>query len=379
VVVLLVVIQAGHWRDFRGLGYEDYLAFWSAGRLIDQGQDPYSPAVLLEIQQEVGWSADWPIIMFNPPWLLPLVMPFGLLPFGISQLLWLAAHLALLLVAVDLTWRLYGGPPAYRWAAWILALSFVPTLLVLKMGQLGALVLLGVLGFLYFERRGQGWLMGAALTLMAVKPHLVYLFGLAVVFWAVERRRWSVLAGGILSGLAAVGLAMLCRPTVVGDFLYALSHHPPLGNITPTLGGVLRVVVGEGFTALQFLPTVLGTLWFLLYWHGRRHTWIWEEQAPLLLLASFLTTCYGAWVFDLVVLLLPLLQAAVWTVRSRQRTMIGLAVAGYLAINGLALAMNLGGATYPLFIWMTPALLVLYLLLRRQWQRGPTGLVLLHG
>jgi hypothetical protein len=179
-----------------------------------------------------------------------------------------------------------------------------------------------------------------------------------------------VLGGGGLALLAAVGIAMLANPQVLSQYRYALAN-PPSGNITPTFGAFLRLAFGEERTWLQFVPTAIGLIWFPVYWLSHRRTWTWEFQVPMLLLVSFLTTSYGAWVFDLVILLVPILQAAVWACSDRERRLVQLALGCYVAINGAALAMNLGEASYPAFVWMTPAIFVSYLALRRMRLGAP--------
>jgi hypothetical protein len=42
-------------------------------------------------------------------------------------------------------------------------------------------------------------------------------------------------------------------------------------------------------------------------------------------------------------------------------------LAFYVAVNGLTLAINLTNVNYVWFVWVTPALLIAYLLLRRAW------------
>jgi hypothetical protein len=362
------VLLAGQSNFAANLGLGDYIAYWSAGRVNAGGGNPYSPEALLHLQAELGWSESFPNMMYYPPWTLALVMPFGVLPFGVSRLAWLVLHLGLVVLCADWLWRYYGGPTKNRSWAWVIALTFVPTLIVVRMGQIGPLLLLGIVGFLYFEKRGLDWLAGAALLLPAVKPHLVYLFGLAVLIWVVDRRRWRVLVGGGLAFLSATAIALLANLQVLGQYRYALSN-PPSGNITPTLGAFIRLAFGEDETWLQFVPTVVGLAWFPFYWRSHRQTWSWEVQAPVLLLVSFLTTCYGAWIFDLVILLVPLLQAAVWVASERRRALQYLGLGCYLVIDCVALAMNLCGASYPAFIWMTPAILLCYLALRR-WRAG---------
>jgi hypothetical protein len=366
---MVVVLQASRLNVLASLGLGDFIAYWSAGRVNALGENPYSWEVLLPLQQDLGWPESFPNMMYYPPWTLALVMPFGVLPFSLSRLLWLVLHLGLVVGCTDWLWRYYGAPPKYRLWAWVLALAFVPTLIVLRMGQIGPLLLLGIVAFLYLEKRSLDWWAGAVLVLPAIKPQLVYLFGLALLLWAVDRRRWRVLLGGVLALLAAVGIAMLTNPQVLNQYRYALTN-PPSGNITPTIGAFLRLAFGEDQTWLQFVPTGIGLIWFPFYWLRHRRTWAWEEQAPVLLLVSFLTTSYGAWVFDLVILLVPMLQTAVWAFSRGERRVVHLALSCYLAINGVALAMNLGEASYPAFIWMTPALFLSYLALRRRCRLG---------
>ncbi len=365
VLGLVLLAQAGRATGLAAaLGLADYIAYWSAGHQNAHGANPYAPEELLALQRDLGWSDDFPNMMYYPPWTLALVMPFGVLPYALSRLAWLILHLGLVLLAADRIWRFYGGAERYRLLAWMLALCFVPTLIVLRMGQIGPILLLGIVGFLEFERRGWDWLAGAALLLPAIKPQLVYLFGLAVLLWAVDRRRWRVLLGGALTALAALGIAAAFNPHVLEQYRYALAN-PPSVNVTPTIGAMLRLAFGAEHTWLQFLPTVVGMIWLPFFWLKHRRMWSWGEQAPILLFASFLTTAYGAWVFDLVVLLLPVLQVAVWVTADEKRRLGTFAVGSFVVIEAVALVMNLLGVTYPAFIWMAPVLLVIYLIIKR--------------
>jgi hypothetical protein len=362
-LALAIGLQAGRLANVRALGLGDFIAYWSAGRLNAHEENPYSPDALLPIERAQGWAENWPNIMYYPPWALPLVMPFGLAPFNVARLAWLIAEIVVVAFCIELIWRYYGGPSGQRWLAWVLGLGFVPTLIALRMGQIGPFLLLGVVGFLHCQKRGFTWFAGACLVLAAIKPQLVYLFGLAVVVWAIDRRHWRVLTGGVTAISAAVAVASWFNPNVLEQYRFALNH-PPSGNITPTLGALLRLACGHELVWLQFVPTVIGLVWFPFYYARKRADWKWEEQAPWLLLASFLTTSYGAWVFDLVVLLIPLLHACVLIVRDGRTWLAGWAAAGFLVADAIALVQNLSGAAYVSFIWMTPAILSGYLLVR---------------
>ena len=139
---------------------DDFVEYWAAGRLNAQGENPYDGAKLLPLEKEAGRETfpvdssghEAAVMMWNPPWTLPVVMPLGLLDARVGQLLWLLLNLGVIVFCADWAWRYYQGPAAYRWLAWALAFTFVPTFIVLRAGQIGPLILLGIVGFLHFER-----------------------------------------------------------------------------------------------------------------------------------------------------------------------------------------------------------------------------------
>ena len=153
---ILVASSVG-WNPHADL--QDFVEYWGAGRLNSQGQNPYDPALLYQMERMVSPGLTEAIMMWNPPWTLALAMPFSWLPAQTSHALWIAIQLTALLASVDWLWRSYGGPSRYRWLAWLLSVGFLPTFFALRMGQISPLILLALVGFLHFERRGQGrWL-----------------------------------------------------------------------------------------------------------------------------------------------------------------------------------------------------------------------------
>jgi hypothetical protein len=86
---------------------------------------------------------------------------------------------------------------------------------------------------------------------------------------------------------------------------------------------------------------------------------------PLLLLVSFVTASYGAWPYDVLILLPAVMQVAAQIAQQPTRANVAWGVCAYLALNVPAVALNLGKVVSFWFIWMAPLLLVLYLLLLR--------------
>jgi hypothetical protein len=343
---------------------DDFVEYWAAGRLNLTGGDPYSLEELAPLQRTVGLGDEATIRMWNPPWTFALVMPFALFSYPVGRLLWLLLNLSLLVAAVTYIWWYYDGPPKRRWVALLVLVTYMPALFVLRMGQIAPLMLAGLLGFLHFEERRRWFLAGAFAALVAIKPHLIYLFWIALLLWIIDRRVWKVPLGTLAALGSGIVVAWLANHEAVNQYLAAAAEYLPWDWATPTIGGGLRYAFGYQHVWLLWLAPLAGGLWFLWYWRRQRLAWTWGQQLPLLLVVSLATTPYG-WEYDQVVALVPILQAAIWIVTvpwSRASTLL---VIGYLALNGLALTINVARINAFWYLWLAPAFLLWYLLARR--------------
>jgi hypothetical protein len=339
----------------------DYTAFWAAGKLNAAGQDPYDPARLEVVEREANPATVDVLLMFEAPWALTLLAPFTRLAPLSGHLLWQLTQFATLLLAVEILWRVRGGTAATRWQVWLLTFTYLPCYFLLVTGQFGAVILLGLAGFLYCLNRRREVAAGACLALAAVKPQLTLLFWIALLLWALEGRRWRIVLGGTLATLALLALPIYENPNLPWQYWDGLTLRTQThSHLSPLAGTALRLVLAPGRFWPQFVPLIPGMLWLAWYWQRHRRAWDWNERLPALLFVSFLAAPYGAWPFDLVVLLLPL----IFRLRQLDGASPGLrtmAVAGYAAIGGLALCQILREVEYFWFLWMTPALLALYL------------------
>lgn len=340
---------------------DDFVEYWAAGRLNLSGGNPYDPTQLHPLELQTGSIEGEAVMMWNPPWLLTLVMPFGSLEYGLSRTLWLLLNVLLISISLNHLWILYGGVYELRWLAIVIGFTFVPILDGLKKGQTSALLLFGVVGFLYFTKQRRWWLAGISLVLLAVKPHILYLFLLAVVLWAVDRKQWKIILGFLFTLIATTAIAWVINPDVIQQYFVAIQNYPPADWATPTLGGILRIIFGIERFWLQFLPTLIGSLWLLLHWLKNKKNWDWLEQTPILILVSTLTTAYG-WSWDQTVSIIAVLQIAIipfpW-VRNLSSVLI---VSSYLVIDLLALIIR-GNQLWS--FWLAPALLIWYLVSKR--------------
>ncbi len=270
---LLIVMQFQRLLNDRSiLQIDDFVEYWAAGRLNANGENPYDPAKLLPLELAAGRDTDEAVMMWNPPWTLSVAMPFGLMDSRTAQLLWLCLGFVFIVGGADLLWRLYGGPVESRWISWALAFTFMPTFFVLHAGQIGTWVFAGIVLFLYFQSRGWSMMAGAATVLLAIKPHLVYLFWITLIVWGIRRDR-RLLLGGLIAGVVTTAIPLACNRDVVNQYWYELRHRPPAQWESPTLGTLIRMIEGESSDGksrfgLTFLPAVLGVGW--LVWKFKR-------------------------------------------------------------------------------------------------------------
>ena len=371
VLILLVVVGAvgvrfaPHYGNAAVLRPFDYLQYQSAGRATLAGQNPYDGRVLYPIQQEIGTGWADPVMMWNPPWTLPLALPLGAMHWRFGQLLWFALNFAAVVGSAWLLWRIFDGPRERQWLAFALTLGFAPTLFLLLLGQISGLLLFGLTGFLWAVRNERYPLAGCCVALTAIKPHLFVPFAMLLLLEAIHKSQYrrTIVAGGL--ALTVCGLIPLAwNPDVWSQYREATgagaaaSHSTIREWVHPTLGYAIRQALpGEPFRAM-FLPLLVVLPLVTVYWYRRRATWNWTVELPRVVIVSLLAAPYGAWGFDLVVLLIPVVQAAVW-LSAHRALAIRFAIA-FGALNLLALLTLLreNSMTNP---WFTPAIAVGYL------------------
>ena len=340
---------------------DDFIEYWSASRILLAGGNPYSPEEL-SLAQRPFTGSETPLIMWNPPWALILLLPFGLLEYSTSRWLWLILNLGLLLLSARWLWNRYvqwEGPP---WLATgstlVLAVTFLPGLVVLALGQIGALILAGIVGFLSLIRREEYFKAGATTLLIALKPHLLFLFWIFLLVWVLKTRRWTLFAGGAAALVLGVAVPVSFYGNLVPSYLSLVANESIFHHPSTTIGAFLRWMYGWENVWLQMLPVAAGIFWAALYWKRHRKSWDWDSCLPLVLLVSVITACYG-WMFDQAVLYPALFQAVGWLLRTGQRERFAAAVCyGLTNLAGLVLiALGHNGVAY---VWMAPVWIALH-------------------
>lgn len=339
----------------------DFPEYWSAGRLNLRGENPYDPGKLLIEQRLADPGRAEAAMMWNPPPALAVYMPLGLLSAKWAALLWVGLQVLAVMVACDLLWRIY-APGRTRWLAQLVGLSFVGTWWVVAYGQNTGLLVLGLAGFLHFTRKDRSLAAGACAALTALKPHLLAGFGVLLIADAATRRGRITLAAGVGVIAVSLGLAMLANPAVVEHFLGA-AYNPGPGAVPlhgwklPIPAYWLRIALALDQFWLQFVPCAVACV-VLLVWRFRAGVaWDWPRAMPVVVALSVLTTPYGGWIFDLPVLLVPVVWCAARL--AAHPPLFALFLAGQIAVNIISFATPGGLHAYG---WVAPAVLALCLL-----------------
>jgi hypothetical protein len=345
----------------------DFVQYWAAAKLYAIGGNPYSPVELLDVERQAGWSDAIPLLMWNPPWALPLILPLGWLDYHTARFLWFVAHALTVMLVARALWKIFRGSLRNFHYAWIAVLTFAPIHFVLLFGQIGPLVVLGLAGFLFFSRKEQWLCAGASLIIAAIKPHLIYLLWPAVVLWLWGKSRARI-APVVLGAAVIAALPLALNLQIYAQYLALIQDNQVVGLNdwpTPTLGMALAQLFPASAVWIRWMPSLVGTLWFLWYWQRHSLTWEWVTELPLLLVVSAATTGF-AWTYDYVVLLPALLQCAAWTTEmepKRRRIIIGVHALLTAILVGSKIAFD-GDLLSISYFWLPLVLLIFYICVR---------------
>jgi hypothetical protein len=335
---LVAYTLIAHSGDLRAnLSQRDSIAYWTAGKLLLHGNNPYDASKVLALEREQGYKAEKPLVLRTPPWSLLMVLPLGLMSAFWAWVSWVGTSLGSLFLAMRLCWKMYGGDTGTRNLFLVVGYTFAPVPACLVAGQMGILLLLGVILFLFFEA-DRPFLAGAALILPFAKPHLLLLLWLTLVFWMVAGKRRAVAGGLAAAFLGASAVSLAFDRNIFQDYRQML-YQASIGNeFIPALSGVLRLLFFHRLFWVQFIPMALGLAWCVWFWLLNRSNWSWRDHGPALMVVSVLTTPYS-WLTDEVVLLPAILQSTMWIFSPKWRMTLKtrLAITVFAALNALLL------------------------------------------
>ncbi len=353
----------------------DFVEYYSAARVHAEGGNPYDGAQLMPWQVAMMPAGEHTgvVMLWTPPWTLPLYTPFGRLDPNAAHLAWLGTQSLLLLLSGLALAAVYGG--GRRWAGLVpvgvLLTSFEVTRLLVY-GQNSALVLAGLCGFLYFRTRGYPVAAGLVGALTAVKPHLLLPFATLLLLDARAPAGRRVLLGGAVALAVGSLLATLPNRAIFADFLAAITAPTSATAVAvtdwelPLASYHLRMAIDPAQFRWQFLPAALACLGYAAVRVRAATPWDWPARLPLVVLVSLLAAPYGAWVFDLVLLALPVTATIFLALNTGRAVAVVAAVASHLVRDAVAAGIPSLGGGWP----MTPIALAGYVIVAALAKRG---------
>jgi hypothetical protein len=313
-IALLFVVTRVFPLSAGGPGTIDFIQYWSAWRLMQQGANPYDPQLLTQLQSSLTGDSEHLILSWNPPWTFVALSPVLSLPFGQAASIWLALQIGLILVISVTLPRGLGKHVPSPLVCVLASTLFFPILNSIKMGQLGVLFAAGIALFLYYQRAGAFFLAGLSLLPLTFKPHLFFLFIVPGVMWLKQltfRERVHFLAGSL--GSFSV-LLLACAAVSHSGLIYwvnALTSRSATAGIaqavhvsdwqTATLVTWIRLLTAHRTNTLVTWPLwtipLAGFTFSTLYFYRRAKEICWKTITPILLCFSLGTSNYG-WIFD---------------------------------------------------------------------------------
>ena len=288
----------------------------AAGTLLIHHNDPYNHPSVLRLERQHGYAEERPLVLRTPPWSLFMVVGLGFLNPLWAWVFWIAVLFGCLVIGLRLTRQLYGGGDVPQNMLTVVAYTFAPVPACLVSGQMGLVLMIGVILFLWLHSE-RPFLAGVVLVLPFAKPHLLILFWLVLLIWIVAKHSHKIALGFATAFSVATLLAVVFDPRVFGHYRDMLQQAAIGREFIPALSGVLRLLFFRRFFWVQFVPMALGVIWSLWYLRRNWATWEWRQHGPALLIVSVLTTPYE-WLTDESVLLPAILQALVLIYASRQ-------------------------------------------------------------
>lgn len=301
----LVLWQLGSIFKIEGPGQVDLLEYWAAAKLIENSENPYDPAKIEEIQKAeptTGETLKNPILMWNPPFVIPVIKPLGELNFQEARVAWLAVTFTCLFISILCIFVGNRNINNLSWKPVVALISFFPIVSILQFGQISWILILGLTICGHFINRYQGLLAGLALSLCLIKPHLLYLTYLSFFIYLPSNERLKFILG-FTSGAAILGgSAEIISPGAWSQWLAAFER-PPVYFQTPTVGSLLSRLLEVQHGWILYIPALL-TVTTLALFRGKK--WCQELiKDPVTITAISLATAPYGWIFDQV-LLLPL-------------------------------------------------------------------------
>jgi hypothetical protein len=308
-ILLTIFIQFYNY----GTGAGDFSAYWSAAHLFITGDNPYDQVAMTSLQQSIsteGYSQGGSSLnVWNPPWLILILAPLGVLPYKIAFLTWFFCNTVVIGIIIIISWQMCAGTQRSRGIliTFIAGFLFAETLSYLVIGQITGLVSLGMVLAIWWLDHKVDLLAGAVLLLTLIKPQISFFFLLILMIWILQNRRWKVIIGLIIALSTTLIIFWIIDPSWIKDYFSLISNLPYSSTYTSTFGSFIASIFHINIFYFSALILILLIKPFLHI--VRRDGWL--TTMNLSLLVSLPLSPYG-FSFDQIVILPSIVQVIAW-------------------------------------------------------------------
>lgn len=303
VLALLVFLVGVHFKTFHSVGGMDFEHYYVGAKMVAAGQG----AQLHDLNSQFQWQAQilgQVSTPFNYPAPMALLYwPTTLFDLSHGYLLWTALSTLMFAASVLLLNKTFGFAQD-PWFLLLLCAGYLPFHATLSSGQCDAFLLLAYTVSLVYLQKGKPEISGLVLSLGLLKFHLVLPFVLVMLL----RKQWRFLLGFTAGGAAILGIWIwisgLGLFTAYPRLVMGIKELPR-GRFEPQLmanfRGVFYALSGhEAPTWLLGVIALGGLILVARYWSG-------VERGFAAAMAMTLLTSYHGYVYDLTLLLIPLM------------------------------------------------------------------------
>ncbi len=308
VVTLIIFVVIGFGFVFHLLMtnnpfFDEFAIPWAAGRaFLLEGESPYSPLVVqkanLAIDQSI-YLAQLPKVQFLEKPILTLLfyLPFSLMPYAVGRVIWVTMLGVCIGLIGFFSIKLSDWPNSIgeNIFAIFLILSWLPSVNAVLIGGMAPLIMFLLLAAIVLIINGQDTLSGLILSLTISSFPRSGLILIALIIWALSRKRWQILTG-VIAGLSfLLTVFWLIAPSWFMDWVAMMLKayegwgwiNTPLVHLAGLLPGIARhisiflhgtflvlfiVIIGTGFgqTKRQFIYKffLIFTLSYFVYVDG---------------------------------------------------------------------------------------------------------------
>jgi hypothetical protein len=305
--------------------FQDFLQFPISAGLISQGQpgELYNDQVLTShIRAIVGQNTTVRLRYFYGPQVAQPFIPLLRLSFLAQAEIWVAFSLLMYFGCVYLLWKTCGGLRSHGRLVAIAAIAYPPLFHFFMRGQISAVILVCFTAAYFAFRSGREWLAGICLGLLVLKPQ----FLVAIPLVLLLGQSWRALSGLIISATAQLGYAYIYfGRSVMRAYVVMLLHgaREP-GSTELSLSPLQMHSLRSFWEILLPWPTAVWALYILSSLAVVSvAAAIWKSSSSLsldirfsaLILAAVLVNPH-IYIYDLLVLTVPLLLLADWALRN---------------------------------------------------------------